>query len=328
MKRILVVHYSQTGQLTDVARAFVAPLLAAPGVEVVFETLAPERPYPFPWPFLEFLDAFPESVYQVPPPMRPFQVDPAAQFDLVILAYQVWFLSPSLPMTGFLQSETAAKLLRGRPVITLIACRNMWLVAQEKVKKRLSEIGAHLIDNVVLVDAAGGFLSFVATPLWLLTGNKGPRGFIPAAGVAPREIEAAARFGARIAAALAAGPLDPSRSLLRGLGAVRVNEKLIASEQIAHRSFLVWGRLLRALGPPGAAARRPLLAFYSAFLITMILTVMPVAALLKLARQPLTRGRIRRQRAYYAAPSGEDASEARSGAERRKEPTPLAEVRP
>jgi hypothetical protein len=295
MKRILVIHYSQTGQLTEVVRAFVAPLLAAPEVEVVFETLAPERPYPFPWPFLQFLDAFPESVYQVPPPMRPFQVDPAARFDLVILAYQVWFLSPSLPTTGFLQSEAAAKLLRDRPVITLIACRNMWLVAQEKVKKRLAEIGAHLIDNVVLVDAAGGILSFVATPLWLLTGNKGPRGFVPAAGVAPGEIAGAARFGARIAAALDQGPID----------AVRVNEKLIASEQIAHRSFLVWGKLLRALGPAGAPVRRPVLVVYSVFLITMILTVMPVAALVKLALQPLTRARIARQRAYYAAPSGE-----------------------
>jgi hypothetical protein len=305
MKRILVIHYSQTGQLTEVVRAFVAPLLAAPEVEVVFETLAPERPYPFPWPFLQFLDAFPESVYQVPPPMRPFQVDPAARFDLVILAYQVWFLSPSLPTTGFLQSEAAAKLLRDRPVITLIACRNMWLVAQEKVKKRLAEIGAHLIDNVVLVDAAGGILSFVATPLWLLTGNKGPRGFVPAAGVAPGEIAGAARFGARIAAALDQGPIDCKRSLLRGLGAVRVNEKLIASEQIAHRSFLVWGKLLRALGPAGAPVRRPVLVVYSVFLITMILTVMPVAALVKLALQPLTRARIARQRAYYAAPSGE-----------------------
>jgi hypothetical protein len=38
----------------------------------------------------------------------------------------------------------------------------------------------------------------------------------------------------------------------------------------------------------------------------MILTVMPVAALVKLALEPLTRARIRRQRAYYAAPSGEE----------------------
>jgi hypothetical protein len=138
-----------------------------------------------------------------------------------------------------------------------------------------------------------------------LTGNKGPRGFVPAAGVAPGEIAGAARFGARIAAALDQGPIDCKRSLLRGLGAVRVNEKLIASEQIAHRSFLVWGKLLRALGPAGAPVRRPVLVVYSVFLITMILTVMPVAALVKLALQPLTRARIARQRAYYAAPSGE-----------------------
>jgi hypothetical protein len=305
MKRVLVLHYSQTGQLTDVVRSFVEPLLRAPDIDVVFETLAPLQPYPFPWPFLEFLDAFPESVYEVPPPMRPLAVDPASHFDLVVLAYQVWFLSPSLPTTGFLQSEAAAKLLRDRPVITLIACRNMWLVAQEKVKRRLAEIGAHLIDNVALVDAAGGAMSFIATPLWLLTGNKGPRGFIPAAGVAPREIAAASRFGARIAEVLPERDLDPAQPLFRGLGAVRVNEKLIASEQIAHRSFRIWGKLLRALGPAGSPRRRPVLALYSIFLIGMLITVVPLAALLKLLLQPFTRERIRRQRAYYASPSGE-----------------------
>lgn len=311
MKRILVVHYSQSGQLDDVVREFTRPLLDSPGIEVCFEAIAPQRAYPFPWPFLEFLDAFPECVYEVAPPMRPFTVDPAQRFDLVILAYQVWFLSPSLPMTGFLASPTAEKLLRDTPVITLIACRNMWLMAQEKTKRRLAALGARLIDNVALVDAAGGALSFVATPVWVLTGNKGPflRGLVPAAGVAPEEIRAAARFGERIAAALHSGPRGGSERLdgplLRGLGAVRINEKLIASERIAHRSFQVWGRLLRALGPQGSPRRRPVLVVYAAFLVTMILTVVPVTALLKALLAPLTREQVRRQKAYYAAPSGD-----------------------
>jgi hypothetical protein len=47
-----------------------------------------------------------------------------------------------------------------------------------------------------------------------------------------------------------------------------------------------------------------------AFLTTMILTVAPVTAAIKRLSAPWTRERIARQRAYFAAPSGEtdDAS--------------------
>src|SRR3989338_115230 len=159
MIRILALYYSQTGQLTRVVRSMTAPLEGRADIQIVWQNLQPKRPYPFPWPFLDFLDVFPESVHMVPPEMEPVSFDPDAHFDLVILAYQVWFLSPSLPITGFLRSP-AARVLKGKPVITLIACRNMWLTAQEKVKALLVERGARLIDNVVLVDPGPAWATF------------------------------------------------------------------------------------------------------------------------------------------------------------------------
>src|SRR3546814_1477043 len=50
MKRVLVVYFSQTGQLRRVAESLCAPLTAA-GVEVDWCALQPRQPYPFPWPF-------------------------------------------------------------------------------------------------------------------------------------------------------------------------------------------------------------------------------------------------------------------------------------
>jgi len=307
MKRVLLISYSQTGQLASVARSIAGPLVESPSVELVVETLEPEEPYPFPWPFLTFFDTFPETVHARPRAIKPLSKAAHQSFDLVILAYQVWFLSPSQPMTAFLQSPAAAALLRGKPVITVIACRNMWLMAQEAVKERLSRLGAHLIDNAVLTDRAHSAATFISTPLWMLTGRRGPffGGVVPAAGIDPDDIAAARRFGAALSAGLAT--LDPAhpRSLLTGLGAVKVNERLIASERIGHRSFKIWGRLLLALGPPGAPLRRAVLCFYVIFLATMILTVAPVTALIKRLLSPWTRARIARQRAYFAQPSGE-----------------------
>src|SRR3546814_5769854 len=61
MKRVLVVYFSQTGQLRRVAESLCAPLTAA-GVEVDWCALQPRQPYPFPWPFFRFFDQFPETV--------------------------------------------------------------------------------------------------------------------------------------------------------------------------------------------------------------------------------------------------------------------------
>lgn len=305
--RVLVVAYSQTGQLADVVRAVTAPLQAAMDIEVVFEWLQPVKPYPFPWPFLQFFNTFPETVYEEPLPIKTLQVSSQESFDLVILAYQVWFLSPSQPMLAFLHSEEAARLLKDTPVMTLIACRNMWLMAQEVMKEKLDALGAKLIDNAVLVDRAHPAATFISTPMWMLTGKRGPflHGMIPAAGIPAENIQAAQRFGVAIAQQLPARSRDSHEPMLENLQAVVVNERLIASEKIAKRSFMIWGKLLRAIGAPSSPLRRTVLCLYIVFLVLMILTVVPVSALIKRLFSPFTRVRIAQQRRYFALPSGE-----------------------
>ncbi len=285
--------------------SLIAPLRNDPDVALTVETLRPKKAYPFPWPILRFFDTFPEAIYLDPPELEPLQVDANERFDLVILGYQVWFLSPALPVTGFLKSDAAGKLLNDTPVVTVVACRDMWLMAQEQMKLLLAACNARLVGHVALVDEAGSIGSFLATPLWVMSGNKGPKlgGLIPRAGVSPAEIAASRRFGERIASVLAAEkPLD--EGLLANLGAVKVNERLISSERAIRSGFRIWGRLLRALGPQGAFQRKPVLLLYILWLVAMILTVVPLAALLKALFAPLTRKRIAAQKAYYGSPSG------------------------
>ena len=306
MNKVLVVHYSQSGQLDRVVEEFTRPLVQAPDINVVFENIVPVDEFPFPWPFFRFLDAFPESVYLDPPPISQSALRGDESFDLIILAYQVWFLSPSLPVTAFLKSSLAVKLLDNVPVVTLIACRNMWLMAQEQVKGLLHEKGARLVGNVALVDEAGTFLSFLATPMWVMSGNKGPflGGLIPKAGVSEADILASSRFGERIRSVLTSGG-ELNERLLAGLGAVTVNPGLISSEAAGRRAFLFWGRLLRWLGPSQSWQRKPVLLIYSIFLITLICTVIPLGVLVKKLLTPLTRKRIAEQKQYFSYPSGE-----------------------
>lgn len=306
-KRVLAIGYSQTGQLTDLLESVLAPLRASSEVEVTELRLQPQRPFPFPWPFWTFFDTFPECIYEDPPPIAEPDLDPEARFDLVIFGYQVWFLSPSMPAMALLQHPKARNWFAGSPVVSVVGCRNMWLNANEAFKRRIAELDAQLVDNVVFTDRAHSAATFVSTPLWVLTGRRGPflGGLIPAAGVPRSDIDGASRFGRAIAAQLPRRERSDTRPMLHGLGAVQVNEHMIASERIAHRSFRLWGALLRSLGRPGAPPRRAALGVYVVFLTLLILTVVPVSAVIKRAIAPLARERIERQRRYYAAPSGE-----------------------
>ncbi|MDP2747421.1 dialkylrecorsinol condensing enzyme [Pseudomonas sp.] len=240
-----------------------------------------------------------------PQPLLPLAVDASKRYDLVILAYQVWFLSPSQPMTAFLASPEAAHLLKGTPVVTLIGCRNMWLMAQEKVKSRLTELGARLVDNIALTDACGTAASFLATPLWLFTGRQKSYSWVPRAGIDEAEIVAASRFGVAMAQRLTADSLPIEQPMLSGLGAVKIDEKLIASEKVGNRSFQLWSRLLAALGPQHSRRRGAGLVVYILFLLCLIVTVVPLSALLKKLLAPLLKERTQREKAYFAGPSGE-----------------------
>jgi len=309
MKRILVVEYSQTGQLSAVLDALLAPLLAEDsGVVVVREKLRPLPAYPFPWPFWQFMDTFPECVAGESPELAPLSDAAAGDFDLVILGYPVWFLSPMPALVRFLRSEAGRNLVRGKPVVTVTACRNMWLIAQETMKRELHEAGARHCDHIALVDRGSAFATFVTTPRWMMTGRKNTFWGFPAAGVATEDIVGSRRFGLALREALKNDEEKRGRSMLLGLRACVVDERLIASEKVGQRSFRVWSRLLRALGRPGTPVRRGVLVFYLVFLVSLILTVVPLSMLLKAALRPLLRKKLAVARAYFEQPSGSDSS--------------------
>ena len=304
MKRVLLVHFSQTGQLARVARRLVSPLAGASDVELVEEVLRPRAAYPFPWPLWRFLDAMPESVLLEPPALEPLAVRADERFDLIVLAYQVWYLAPAGPMTAFLKSEAGKQLLRGRPVVTVIACRNMWLTAQESVKRLIQEAGGQLRDNVVFIDQGGTLATFLTTPRWLLTGRRDAFLGLPAAGVAEQEIANADRFGRALLGALRADREREEAPMLAGLGAARVDPRLIFSERAARRAFSVWSRLIRPGGAPGSLGRLPLLALFSVYLVAMIIVVVPPSLLLQRLARPLFARQMQSLRTYYELPSG------------------------
>lgn len=303
LKHVLVINYSQTGQLADITAQVIAPLRAA-GHAVHLETLVPETPFPWPWPIIDFVDAFPECVQLDAPPLKPLGIAADIAFDLVILTYQVWYLAPALPMTAFLKSPAGKQLINGKPVITLVACRNMWLSAQDTMKRLIAEAGGQLRDHLVFTDQGHPLATFITTPRWVLTGRRDAWLGLPPAGVAPEEIRQASRFGRALSDALDHDGEQSGAAMLTGLRAAIVNPRLALSERAAHRAFKVWSRLIRAFGKRGQWRRRPMLLIFALYLITLVLTVVPLSLLVQWLLSPLLKPRLERLKAELEQPSG------------------------
>jgi hypothetical protein len=247
VKRVLVVCYSQTGQLKRCAQSLAAPLADSGEVQVDFVELVPRTPYPFPWGLRRFLSVFPESVLGEPPTIAPAAVDPAARYDLVILAYTVWYLSPAPPVVAFLASPQA-QVLQGAPVVALCACRNMWQRAWVELKRLVSARGGRIVDHVVRVDQGPDWSTFYTTPRWLIAGKK-EGGPFPPAGVSEQAIAELRTPGLRLLEALRSGPIERSVFAGSGLEVMEVRRRYLLPEMAAKRVFGLWARLMRAAGP-------------------------------------------------------------------------------
>jgi flavodoxin len=279
MKKVLVLYYSQSGQLQRVIESFISKL-PDEDIRVDVKAIQTVVPYPYPWSFYEFFDEFPEAAHMDGCEVEKLE-DIEDDYDLIILGYTIWFLAPSSPIVGFLKSAQAKKIFKNKPVVTLIACRDMWVLAQEKMKLLLKDLDAKLIDNVALTDQGKGIYSFATTPRWLLTGKKDAFWIFPPAGILESDIKSASRFGKRLNEALKEDKEKTGEALLKNLGAVNVNGKLIVSEMIATRSFYIWGKILKFCGDKKSFGRKVAITVYAMFLAILVFTIVPLNLMIR-----------------------------------------------
>ena len=280
MKRVLVVYYTQSGQLKEIIDSVLSPLTE---VTIDFLPIDTAEPFPFPWTDDTFFDAFPESYLQIPQPLQPFNLS-HTDYDLVILGYQVWYLSPSIPFNSFLQHPEAKKLLSDKPVITISGTRNMWVMAHQKVKKLLTDCGAHLVGNIALTDRHHNHISVITIVQWLFSGDKNKRylGVFPKAGVADKDIESASVYGTLIAPHLQTGDYTGLQQEIVAHGGVHYKRFLLSAEKKGNRLFGIWAKMIY-----GSKKRKFLLKCFRIYLYIAIWVLMPIVWLLYWLTYPL-----------------------------------------
>lgn len=296
MKNVLVVYYTQSGQLKEIADSITKPMFNEEELNISFLKIEMEKDYPFPWKKNEFFDVFPESFLQESAPIKEIDYAIADQkYDLIILAYQVWYLSPSIPTVSFLKNEKAKKILNNTPVVTVIGCRNMWAMAQEKTKVLLKEANAKLVGNIALVDRHINHVSVITIVQWMFTGKKEKYlGLFPKPGVSEQDIKEASRFGETISNALKSNSFETLQKELIAKNAVEIRPFLITVDKKANKMFKKWASFIK-----GSTKRPFLLKIFNIYLIVAIWLVSPIVYLLHLLTYPLIFVKIKRENQYY-----------------------------
>jgi hypothetical protein len=277
VKKVLFIYYSQTGQLKRIVESVAKPF--QDHCKVCFEEIRPLPAYPFPWNGMPFFQVFPESVKEIPCPLEPLKNDPEMDYDLVILAYQVWYLSPSIPVTSFLKSEQAGKLLKGKPVVTLLGVRNMWIMAQERMKAMIRDAGGIPAGNIVLDDPAANLTSVITIVRWMMKGEKGAFKWMgkkfPPAGVPEEKIKNAGIFGKIILNSLQERNYSGLQDELIAAGAVSLDPVLYNIEKRGKMMFGVWANLILKKGAYNDPRRENRLKAFKYYLFTVIYLISP-----------------------------------------------------
>lgn len=294
-KKVLAICYSQTGQLADIIDNVTAPLTEA-GATVEKLRAFPAIPYPFPWTGTSFFAQMPDCVGSVPTKLQPIVLQEDA-YDLVILGYQAWFLSPSIPTNSILQDAGIRRIIKNTPVITVTGARNMWLSAMERLKVILKNADARLVGNIALVDNHANLISFITIFHWMFNGKKDRLwNIFPVPGVSEEDIRHTKVFGTIIARYLAANQWDNLQNELLEHKAVVVKYNLMFIESKARKIFAIWEKIISKKKNKTAW----LVAFKYYLIIALFVAAPIILTLNAILIKPFMSKRIKKQKEYYS----------------------------
>jgi hypothetical protein len=294
-KKILVIYYSQSGQLGDIINSLTSPLKEA-GNTVETILVHPVKAYPFPWTGKSFFAVMPDCVQEKPTELAPFQLKETA-YDLVVLGYQAWFLSPSIPSNSILNHPSIKAVIKNTPVVTITGARNMWISAMTSIRIKLKELEARHTGNIVLVDKHANLVSFVTILYWMFTGKRDRYlNIFPKPGVSNADIDNCKVFGGIIEKYLVTGNFDGLQEELVAKKAVVVKYNLMFIESKAKRIFTIWANLIVK-----RKNRTPWLVAFKYYLIIALFVAAPIILTVDaLFFKPFLSKRIKKQKQFFS----------------------------
>jgi hypothetical protein len=293
--KIVLFYYTQTGQALAIADKICEPLIQV-GCEVVRKEIVPEEPYPFPWSAMDFFQVFPESRLGVACKLKPIDLSDVEDADLVMIAGQSWYLSWSVPLHAFFQSEEIKNYLKGRNIVVTMGCRNMWVMTQHRTREYIREAGGHYVGFISLQDKAPNLVSVITIIRWLFYNKRKATRLLPAAGVSPEEINHADVFGRTIYSALEQNEFAGLQAELMKEKAVTFLPMVYFIEKNGYHLWGQWAKFVIRKGPYKDPKRIPCLRAFCIYLFFVLYVISPFGMLFFFLTYPFRRASLRRAR--------------------------------
>jgi len=282
--KVLAIHYSQSGQLTELMNN-ISVSLSNKQISVEQVIYSPKKAFDFPWSKDRFFDAMPACVLNTGCEIAPYDLK-ETKYDLIIFGYQPWFLSPSIPTMGLLNDSKFKNILKDTPVVTVIGGRNMWINAQADVKLKIEESGGHIIGNIPFGDKSQNLLSAISIMHWMFTGKKTKKwGIIPLPGISQQDIDESEVFGTLIADYLMGNSKVELQGLFLMTNKIDVKWSIVFIESRAKKLFQFWANLIVNKGTT-PQKRKNWLFVYRLYLFIALFIVSPIVLTIYILLRP------------------------------------------
>ncbi|MBI3883861.1 MAG: hypothetical protein HY305_06565 [Sphingobacteriales bacterium] len=293
-KKVLAIYYSQSGQLGEIIDNLVAPLIQS-GNSVEKVIINPAVKYPFPWKGPSFFGVMPDCVLSIPTALSPFDLKESS-YDLIILGYQAWFLSPSIPVNSLLHDPKFQQVIKNTPVVTITGARNMWINAFERLKKSIQSLEGKLVGNIALVDKHPNPVSFVTIFQWMFKGKKQRYlNIFPLPGVSQADITNTITYGNIIQSHLDKNTFDGLQAELVNNKAVEIKYRLMYIESKAGHIFKLWANFISK-----RQKKAPWLVAFKYYLLIALFIAAPIILTVDaLFFKPFLSKRIKEKKQYY-----------------------------
>lgn len=162
--------------------------------------------FPMPRPFLEVVGMIPAELRHRPAQIGIPGVVTEREYDLVCIGSPTWWLSTDVPIRSFLESDTATRVLNGKPFAAAVCCRRYWKHNLKTVRKLGTERGGVFAGGIHFRYQGGQMRSLLSLISYLGTGEYRERYLgvkIPPTNIQEHHLHAARKFADGLANRLA-----------------------------------------------------------------------------------------------------------------------------
>jgi menaquinone-dependent protoporphyrinogen IX oxidase len=210
---VLVAYFTYTNQTKKVLDP-IADAFREKGCDVTFAQIELTDPryekrfesFPLKKPYREMFGMIPAELRDKPVQIAIPDAVTDREYDFFVVGAPTWWLSTDVAMRTFMESDTAKKILNGKPFATVICCRRYWKHNFKTLKRKGKACGAVFSDGIHFTYQGGQVRSLLSLLSYLGKGDIRDKYLgvkIPPTNIQDYHLEQARAFGTQLAASLA-----------------------------------------------------------------------------------------------------------------------------